>query len=287
MRRESTGASGCAVRHVLTEGEYWRVGDVVCTSGPQDRPFEEQHSQVSIAIVVAGSFEYRGAIGGVRTRSELMTPGSLLLGSAGQCFECGHAHGRGDRCISFSYAPDYFEDLAAEAGASRLHVPFRKLRLPALRELSPLIVRACRGLTASSEISWEELSVRLAALTAQLLDGVAEHAITLPPGAYARVSRVVRMLEQSPERHWTLRSLASEARVSSFHFLRTFEAITGVTPHQFLLRIRLRDAALRLSSEDKILDVALDSGFGDVSNFNRAFRREFGMSPRQFRRKAS
>jgi len=50
------------------------------------------------------------------------------------------------------------------------------------------------------------------------------------------------------------------------------------------LRTRLREAALRLASEsDKILDVALDSGFGDVSNFNRAFRSEFGMSPRAFR----
>jgi AraC family transcriptional regulator len=32
-----------------------------------------------------------------------------------------------------------------------------------------------------------------------------------------------------------------------------------------------------------VLDIALDCGFGDVSNFNRAFRREFGMSPRRFR----
>ncbi len=58
----------------------------------------------------------------------------------------------------------------------------------------------------------------------------------------------------------------------------------GITPHQYVLRARLRDAANRLVGEsDKVLDVAFDSGFGDVSNFNRAFRTEFGVSPRGFR----
>lgn len=47
---------------------------------------------------------------------------------------------------------------------------------------------------------------------------------------------------------------------------------------------RLREAAMRIALEPgRILDIALDSGFGDVSNFNRAFRSEFGMSPRAYR----
>jgi AraC family transcriptional regulator len=41
---------------------------------------------------------------------------------------------------------------------------------------------------------------------------------------------------------------------------------------------------VRLTAEPKrVLDVALDSGFGDVSNFNHAFRAEFGVNPRQYR----
>jgi AraC family transcriptional regulator len=57
-----------------------------------------------------------------------------------------------------------------------------------------------------------------------------------------------------------------------------------LTPHQYVLRARLREAASRLAkSTAAVLDIALESGFGDVSNFNRAFRNEFGVSPRAFR----
>lgn len=76
---------------VLASGSGWRVSDVVCTSGPRDRCYVEQHSAYSIALVTDGNFQYRTSQG-----SALMTPGSLLLGNEGACFECGHQrHGPG------------------------------------------------------------------------------------------------------------------------------------------------------------------------------------------------
>ena len=55
--------------------------------------------------------------------------------------------------------------------------------------------------------------------------------------------------------------MADDAGLSPYHFLRTFEQVAGVTPHQYIRRTRLREAALQLASDsDKILDVALDSG---------------------------
>ena len=88
---------GRPARRILAQGDGWSVSDVICTAGPHDRAFEEQHSRMCIAIVTAGSFQYRSNVG-----CELMTPGSLLLGNAGQYFECGHEHGVGDRCLSFA-----------------------------------------------------------------------------------------------------------------------------------------------------------------------------------------
>jgi AraC-like DNA-binding protein len=77
---------------------------------------------------------------------------------------------------------------------------------------------------------------------------------------------------------------AREAGLSPFHFLRLFRNVLGVTPHQYLVRSRLRRAAKLLAEEERaITDIAFDVGFGDLSNFVRSFHRAAGVSPRAFR----
>jgi AraC family transcriptional regulator len=277
-------------RRMLARGEGWNVSDVICAFGPRDRPFEEQHAQVLIAVVLGGSFQYRTPDSG--KTGELMVPGSLLLGNAGQCFECGHEHGIGDRCLSFSYAPEYFDLMAAELGPGPRRHAFHIPRLPCLRALSPLVAQMCARLAADSSqtddsttgMSWEELAIHLAATAVRLANGTRRNTPDPLPSAVARITRAVRIIEESSESELTVRRLARQAGLSPYHFLRCFEQLTGVTPHQYLLRARLRKAATRLATEPaKVLDIALDCGFGDVSNFNRAFRREFGTRPRRFR----
>jgi AraC family transcriptional regulator len=291
-QRDAHGTPGHITARTLAVGDGWGAADLVCTSGPQDRPFEERHDKVSIAVVVAGTFQYRG--GSKQSQAakyELMTPGSLLLGNPGESFECGHAHARGDRCISFHYSPDHFERLAADDGVARGSRTFPILRLPPLRVLSPLVAQVCTELSrctsANSRAAWEELSVLLAGQAIQLATGFSSKRDAAPTGAVGRVTSIVRAIEQHPDMRLTLSTLAREAKLSPYHLLRTFEQLTGVTPHQYILRARLRKAAVRVAEEPaKILDIALDCGFGDVSNFNRAFRAEFGLSPRAFRRRA-
>jgi len=276
----------------LAQGDGWTVADVVCTACPRDRPFEERHSRFSIAVVVAGSFQYRSTTG----RRELMTPGSILLGNAGQRFECGHEHGAGDRCLAFRFSPEYFERIAADAGG---RPGFRVPRLPPLRATSPVIARALSALARSGlaleergwvELGWEELGIQLAARAVQVADSLEHNLHDAPPSALRRVTQAVRRIERDLTAGLDLASLARDAGLSPYHFLRTFQGLTGVTPHQFVLRRRLREAALRLASfrlaseREKVLDIALDCGFRDLSNFNHAFRAEFGVSPRHFRR---
>jgi AraC family transcriptional regulator len=252
---------------------------VVCTCGPQDHPFEERHGRYTIAMVLAGSFQYRS-----RGGHGLMTPGSLMLGNEGHAFECAHDYGEGDHCVSFWYAPEYFERLAADAGARGHDAGFSVPRLPPSRPLSPLVARASAAVMGATGMPWEELAVSLAVRTVRLAAGVALNQSRFPLNAEARVTRVLRAIDRHPDAALPLGRLAREAGLSPYYFLRTFECLTGVTPHQYVRRARLREAASRLVAEtDKVLDIALDCGFADISNFNRAFRTEFGVSPRAFR----
>jgi AraC-like DNA-binding protein len=72
--------------------------------------------------------------------------------------------------------------------------------------------------------------------------------------------------------------------MSPYHFLRTFREVTGATPHQYLLHTRLQRAATRLRcSDDSIASIAAEAGFGDLSTFNRRFRRLLGTRPGDYR----
>ena len=99
-----------------------------------------------------------------------------------------------------------------------------------------------------------------------------------------RITRTLRHLCANVDQRHTLTDLAKLANLSPYHFLRTFKAVTGVTPHQWLLRTRLRDAAWRLSeTREPVTGIALQTGFEDLSNFIRSFRAEFGLSPQRYR----
>jgi len=230
-------------------------------------------------MVVGGTFQYRCAT----RRAELMSPGSLFLGNPGALYECSHDHSTGDRCIAFHFTPELFAQFADAAPR------FRTTRVPPSRVTAPWIARACAAMAGTGNPSWEELAIELAARSIQLVNDIDHHLDdTRPdaPDAVARVTRAVRIIEHHFADDLPLQRLAADARLSPYHFLRTFTRITGVTPHQFALRARLRRAAMRLANDDaRVLDIALDCGFGDLSNFNRTFRAEFGAVPRAWRRR--
>lgn len=274
-RKAATGMPGAAEGRLLAAGDGWRVLDVVCTSGPDDLPFEERHEWASVSLVHAGTFVCRGARG-----SSLLAPGALLLGTPGTRFECSHRHGAGDRCLSFQLDPALFERVADDAGARR--AAFAADFLPPLRALARATTRA--RLAPGRGDSLEEIALDLAGEAIRVAARAPGAAPGLRPGDEGRISRLLRELETRFAEPHTLEALARSAGLSRYHFLRTFRRVTGVTPHQWLVRARLRWAAERLAgSRDPVTWIALDAGYEDLSNFIRSFRAELGVSPSRWR----
>lgn len=77
--------------------------------------------------------------------------------------------------------------------------------------------------------------------------------------------------------------LAKAAAFSPWYARRLFIKHLGMTPAVYIRRLKLSKSALRLRDEDcQILDVAMDMGFGSVDGYQRAFRREFGVNPKEY-----
>jgi len=99
-----------------------------------------------------------------------------------------------------------------------------------------------------------------------------------------RAVEAATWIEANSHRSIDLDAAADHAGISPFHFLRLFAKVLGVTPHQYLVRSRLRRAAGLLTEENiTVTDIAYDVGFGDLSNFVRTFHRAAGLSPTAFR----
>lgn len=265
--------------HTLAKGAHWRVTDLHCGLGPADRAEEEQHGCTSVSLVLAGSFTYEGEQG-----RALLTPGSLLLGNTGQCFCCHHEHAAGDRCLSFQFEPQFIDEALAQWGTPVR--PFRAPRLPPLARTRPLWAQAPALLhpaAAAAPLEIEQFAAELLAIALH-----EDRGIPLPrvrARDERRVTRVVRQLEQDYASEHTLASLARTAGLARHSFLRMFRAVTGITPWQYLLSLRLAAAAQRLlHSEQSVTDIAADVGFGDLSEFTRRFHAEFGAPPGAWRR---
>lgn len=265
------------IRHIAS-GDGWRLSEFVCDAGPDDRPFEERHDDVSISLVVSGSFGYRTHAG-----AAFMHPGGILLGAAGRCYECGHAHTRGDRCIAYAFRADYFAEIAADAtGNARFE--FSTPALPASLGLAPLAARM-EALTDARELATEEAAVRFAHAAARASVGAPVRPAKANARDERRIAEALRYIERHADQSLDLDRLAAVVGVSKFHFLRSFARVVGLTPYRYLLLTRLRRAGATIAATDRpISDIAFDAGFGDLSTFNAHFRDTMGASPSRWRR---
>jgi AraC family transcriptional regulator len=265
-------------RFILAQGADWTVSDCVCSAGPNDRTYQEVHQDFAVALVTEGTFQYRNPDG-----DAVLYPGSYLLGNATACFECGHSHSIGDRCIALHASPQLFDEIAASAaGSSRFE--FSQPMLPASSRLTR-IGMALQSL--SSPIASPVLEESVCGLLEAVIGALRTHTPTVARLAAAdvrRLSTVLQYINRHAAATQNLAELAALARMSKYHFLRCFRRATGTTPYQYVLAIRLRRAATALArTRLPISTIALNEGFNDLSSFNRYFRRMLNMTPNQYR----
>ena len=262
----------------IADYQQWSLTEYVCTAGPHDHPFEERHDRVSMALVTDGTFRYRTGTG-----EGLLYPGALLLGNAGACYECGHEHSHGDRCVALHIDRELFAEIASGSSGSN-RCEFRAAMLPAVSGLASISVALQQTSSWKSQLALEE-TVLSAIGTVVRAVGTNHTPPRRPaPAATRRIAAAFEYIDARLGSDLNLSELSAHVAMSKYHFLRTFRHASGMTPHQYILgrRLRLVAAALR-STEKPVARVALDHGFGDLSTFNHSFRRVMGVTPTAYR----
>jgi AraC family transcriptional regulator len=251
--------------------------DYRCDAGPADRPFAEVHEDYSVSYVRKGSFGCR--CGG---RTYELVAGSVLVGRPGDEYVCLHDHvAGGDECLSFHLSPALVETIG-----DRDEI-WRRAGVPPLPELMVVGELAQEAAAGRGSMSLEELGLVLAARLVAIVSGRQRKSTEAGPRDRRRAVEAALWIDAHSASQIDLEGTAKEADLSAFHFLRLFANVVGATPHQYLVRSRLRRAARLLVDEERsITDIAYDVGFGDLSNFVRTFHRAAGVSPRRFRQAA-
>ena len=200
----------------------------------------------------------------------------MVLGNPGQAYRCRHDHGFTDRnlVLEFRQAGRSFP-----AGLASVDDTMHRL----LRQLRRALARP-----AGDQLAADSAAVQLRAHAAAPAPAREGPEAVAGPDAAGRVAAG----REHIERHFadpglSLAALAGVAGWSPSHLIRAFRAATGQSPHRWLLQRRLDEACRLLDlGQHSVTDICWLAGFGSLSHFMTTFRRETGVSPGAFRRRA-
>jgi AraC-like DNA-binding protein len=237
-------------------------------------------ARTCLVLTEYGAWTVRSRQGGGTASAAIM-----VAGGGGTEYECGHPFGVDDRNLCLIFPQGVAAPAAALVPVSgRIAVLRRDLR----RHLS-----AHRGAVntrgAAEGFSADELDAAdgLDAIGWSLMAAAGSPDAPAAPGA--RDCQVARQLRELIDHEYSDPQLDAVAAGAAMGLGRTrmihvFRAVTGTTPHRYLVERRVAHAAeLLATGEDPVTDVCFASGFGSVARFQTAFKRAWGMPPSRYR----
>lgn len=236
------------------------ISGIIAVTAASTRGFARHtHDQFGIGVVECGAQTSASGRGQVRVRA-----GDLITVNPGEVHDGLPVDDRGRVWHMLYLDPEVLARLTGQQG----EFAFPVLRRPGLAERFRRLFKAVRD-PAQSLLTEAEL-VGLAAA----LDDRPQQ--PLAPGG---VARAVAALRDDPARPASLADLSATAGLSRFHFLRSFAAATGLTPHAFQMQARLHLARRLIMAGQPLSAAAAEAGFADQSHLTRLFARSYGMTP--------
>ena len=157
---------------------------------------------------------------------------------------------------------------------------------PVIAQMGAFVAQEIQAPSGGSQMMLDSVSLALIVRMLRTWSSLSERTDLLKAGlAPWQQERAIALLQSRYHENLSVSDLAAEARLSPFHFIRSFRRSVGVPPHQYLTRIRLERGRVLLETTNlPVSDVASQIGYESPSYFARLFRRNYGMTPTDYRR---
>jgi AraC family transcriptional regulator len=245
---------------------------------------EHEHQELCIHLQTSGNEAAEWWAEG-RHGIERTAPGTMLLVPAGTTHRL-RWQGASERVI-LSLHPDRLNQVAEEAGTSSPEFETQW----SLRDAGLQQIILDMGLQASEGWPLGRLyaDLTVAGFVNRLLRRYAANPVDMGriKGGLPipQLRRVMEYITANLDRDISLEEIAREANQSPFHFARSFRAVTGQTPYQYLIDQRMARAKLLLKTRDwPVQEIAHMTGFQSPVNFVRTFRLRVGQTPGEWRK---
>ena len=273
-----------------------QVSDYACCAPRHAPTTEEEATGNTIVLLRHGVFEKH--FGSRRVTADL---NQAVFFSKGSTYRVGHPTDCGDRGTVLVFSPGVLADLVRQfdpAVETRIDRPFPFVTGPTgaavfAQHRSLLAMLAKRGPDGADPLRVEEVTLGLGA--AVLGAAFSRHERQLPRQRAGTTQAHRELVEQTKtylasrvSAPVAMSDVARGVHSSPFHLSRIFRERTGIPLHRYLLLLRLRTSVERIDQgAQDLAALALSLGFASHSHLTDAFRREFGITPSHFRRRAS
>jgi AraC-like DNA-binding protein len=180
---------------------------------------------------------------------------------------------------SFYFSEKFFRDLYGKISGGERAVP--TLQTCVIKD--PLLWRECIDLHNLLFGSKDLFNIESAAVTA--FTSLSHHCGSGDyPGIFdgknkSRIQAVIDFFHDNIAEQFSLNELAELVQCGSYHLIRLFREQKGMSPHAYLVQLRLEHARMMLEKGASIVGAALSSGFSDQSHLTRKFKLRFGVTP--------
>jgi AraC-like DNA-binding protein len=272
--------------HTLYESDFYRIMDFRCRCTDCRTSKPEYNATFCISFVRKGNFLFN-----VFRRSLDSYTGCVLVTKPNYERTVTHTHDVPDECTIFEFKNDFFAALLEHYGA----IPFFQdndwhstlIKTSAEMEFLHFHIIKLVLTRSGSKLQIDNGVIEvIEKVLSNITDYKPDHKINprLKKNHLITLERAKEYLANHFTEDISLLQIATHCYVSPFHFSRLFKTFTSVSPHQYLLTLRLKNAELLLrNTPQPMADIAFTSGFNSVEHFTAAFKQKYSCPPATYR----